>query len=144
MTNSRRRCRVWANSYHWRYPRYRLCHAALAAIAPDAVFPKLRYWIIVNNIVREQPVTVQLSWTAVMSRANKATYKHLIIEPMNLLASNARLIKERYDIDVELNWVAIPREFAFADVSNEFDPRLTIPWLTLSAMGPIQISGKLQ
>ena len=103
------------------------------SIAPDAPLPKLRYWLVINNIIREQPTTVQPSWTSVISRANKATYKHLIIEPMNLLATNARLIKERYDMDVEVNWVAIPREFAFPEVSNEFDPAFTIPLADLGA-----------
>ena len=105
----------------------------LRAREPNAPLPKIRYWIIVNNIMREQPMTVQPRWTSVISRANSATLKHLVAEPMNLLANYALLVREKYNLDIDVKWVAIPQEFQFADVSNDFDPQYTTPLADLGA-----------
>ena len=102
-------------------------------IIPNAGKPKIRYWVIINNLLREQPTTVQPTWLSVMSRANTVTYKHLVVQPMNLLASNVRLIGEMYDMDIEMRWITIPREFEFTDVDNEFDPAYTGPLADLGA-----------
>ena len=102
-------------------------------LQPEAPAPKVRYWIILNNILREQPTTVQPTWLSVMGRANKATYKHLVIEPMNLLSANVQLMQEKYDLDIELNWVTIPREYEFTEVDNEFSPEFTNPLADLGA-----------
>ena len=113
------------------------------AIAPDAPLPKVRYWLIVNNLMRDQPETIQPNWASIMGRANEATYKHLVTEPMNLIATNILLIREKYNLDIDLKWVTIPQEFKFSEVSNEFDPEYTVPLADLgNTLVPIHEAGK--
>jgi hypothetical protein len=78
---------------------------------PDAPVPKTRYWVIINEYIEPNPVTVQPTWPAVVERSLYVTVRWSEAIALRHLYALAEATKLRGDGDVEVRWVAVPQSW---------------------------------
>lgn len=75
---------------------------------PGVPFPRIRYWVIINNQLAHAPQTVQVRWPDVLSPALTVATRSGTIAQLQLLAAEADLANAKYGTDIEMRVVAIP------------------------------------
>lgn len=78
---------------------------------PKLPFPKVRYWVIINNQLRHIPKTVQLRWPDVVSPSLATSIRSATIAEVRWLASEIDYVNAVYDTDIELRVIAIPNDW---------------------------------
>ena len=86
---------------------------------PELPLPKVRYWIIVNNQMRQPPKTVQPKWPAVVGPSLATAIRSATIAEVRWLAAQAHYSNAAYGTDIEVRVVAIPDEWR-APVPGDF------------------------
>jgi hypothetical protein len=76
---------------------------------PDAPVPKTRYWVIINQYIEPNPVTVQPTWPSVVERSLYVSVRSSEAIALRHLYAIAEATKLRGDGDVEVRWVAVPQ-----------------------------------
>jgi len=85
-------------------PRWRAEH-------PGEPIPKIRYWIIINNQLHQQPRSVQLRWPAVVGPSLATAIRSATITEVRWLAAQADYVNAVYGAGIEVRVVAIPDEW---------------------------------
>lgn len=93
-------------------PRWRKAH-------PDKPFPKVRYWIIINNQINQPPKTVQEKWPHVMGPSLATAIRSATLAEVRWLAAQADFVNAVWNTDIEVRSVAIPDNWR-APVSGDF------------------------
>lgn len=86
------------------FPRWRAAH-------PDRPFPKVRYWVIINNQARHIPKTVQARWPEVIGPSLEAAVRSATLAEVRWLAAQADYVNTRYGTDIEVRVVSIPDDW---------------------------------
>ena len=76
---------------------------------PNAPIPKTRYWVIINEYMQPNPVTVQPAWPEIVERSFYVGVRSSEAIALRHLYAKAEATKLRGDGDVEVRWVAIPQ-----------------------------------
>ena len=76
---------------------------------PDAPIPKTRYWVIINEYIEPNPMTVQPTWPDIVERSFYVAVRSAEAIALRHLYAIAELSKLRGDGDVEVRWVAVPQ-----------------------------------
>jgi hypothetical protein len=86
---------------------------------PGKPLPKTRYWIIVNNQLRQPPKTVQPKWPDVMSPALATAIRSATVAEIRWLTAQADYVNAAWKADIEVRVVAIPDDWR-APVKGDF------------------------
>ena len=78
---------------------------------PDQPLPKVRYWVIINNQLRQQPKTVQPKWPAVVAPSLDTAVRSATVAEVRWLTAQANYANAAYGTDIEVRVVAIPDEW---------------------------------
>jgi hypothetical protein len=78
---------------------------------PELPFPKVRYWVIINNQLQHIPKTVQLRWPDVVAPSLATSIRSATIAEVRWLASEIDYVNAVYDTDIELRVIAIPSDW---------------------------------
>jgi len=75
---------------------------------PGVPFPRVRYWVIINNQLAHAPRTVQERWPDVMSPALTIATRSGTIAQLQLLAAETDFANATFGTDIEMRVAAIP------------------------------------
>jgi predicted acylesterase/phospholipase RssA len=78
---------------------------------PDKPFPRVRYWVIINNQMVHTPATVQERWPAVVGPSLETSIRSATLAEVRWLAAEANHVNALYDTDIEVHVVAIPDDW---------------------------------
>jgi hypothetical protein len=78
---------------------------------PGLPMPKVRYWVIINNQLRQPPKTVQLRWPAVISPSLDTAIRSATVAEVRWLTAQANYANAAFGTDIEVRVVAIPDEW---------------------------------
>ena len=76
---------------------------------PNTPIPKTRYWVIINDYIEPNPVTVQPTWPAIVERAIFIAVRSAEAIALRHLYEIAEATKLRGEGEVEVRWVAVPQ-----------------------------------
>lgn len=93
-------------------PRWNKAH-------PDKPFPKMRYWIIVNNQLSQAPMTVQSKWPSVLGPSLATAIRSATVAEVRWLSAQADYVNAVYKTDIEVRMLAIPDDWR-APVKGDF------------------------
>lgn len=93
-------------------PRWKAAH-------PGESFPKLRYWIIVNNQLNQPPQTVQIKWPSVVAPSLATAIRSATVAEIRWISAQADYINAMHGADIEVRVVAIPDDWR-APVKGDF------------------------
>ena len=74
---------------------------------PDTPFPRVRYWVIINNWLKSPPKTVQPTWPAILAPTEAILLRYATRTEVQWLAAQADYANS-LGMDIELRVVAIP------------------------------------
>ncbi len=77
----------------------------------DRRFPRLRFWVIVNNQLATPTKNVDPGWPAQIGRALEISIRSSTISSLKALALLAQLIRERDGVDAEYRYLCIPEDW---------------------------------
>lgn len=86
---------------------------------PGRRFPKMRYWVIVNNQLHQPPATVQAKWPEVLGPSLATAIRSATLAEIRWLTAEVEFVNATYGADIELRMVAIPDEWR-APVKGDF------------------------
>ncbi len=86
------------------FPRWRAAH-------PDRPFPKVRYWVIINNQSSHIPKTVQAKWPEVIGPSLAAAIRYATIAEVRWLSSQADYVNAKYGTNIEVRVISIPNDW---------------------------------
>jgi hypothetical protein len=86
---------------------------------PGKPMPKVRYWIIVNNQLKQPPKTVQPKWPSVIAPSLATAIRSATISEIRWLAARADHVNAAYGTAIEVRVLAIPEEWR-APVQGDF------------------------
>jgi hypothetical protein len=86
---------------------------------PDRPFPKVRYWVIINNQLSQVPKTVTGKWPAVMAPSLATAIRSATLAEVRWLAAQVDYVNATMKTDIELRVVAIPDDWR-APVKGDF------------------------
>jgi len=86
------------------FPRWRAAH-------PDKPFPKIRYWVIINNQASHIPKTVQAKWPEVIGPSLAAAIRSATLAEVRWLAAQADYVNTKYGTDIEVRVATIPNDW---------------------------------
>lgn len=86
---------------------------------PGKPLPKIRYWVIINNQLKQPPKTIQSKWPAVASPALSSSIRSATIAEVRWLAAEADFVNATWHTDIEVRVVAIPDDWR-APVPGDF------------------------
>ncbi len=75
---------------------------------PGVPFPRVRYWVIINNQLAHAPRTVQTRWPDVISPALTVATRSGTIAQLELLATEADYANTAFGTDIEVRVASIP------------------------------------
>ena len=78
---------------------------------PDKPFPRLRYWIIVNNWLTPPPKTVQPTWPAILAPTESTMVRSATHTEAQWLAAEADYVNSLEGFDIEIRVIAIPESW---------------------------------
>lgn len=86
---------------------------------PGKDFPKLRYWVIVNNQLHQPPATVQAKWPEVLGPSLATAIRSATLAEIRWLTAEVEFVNATYGTQIELRMVAIPDSWR-APVKGDF------------------------
>ena len=89
------------------------------AAHPDTPFPKVRYWIIINNQLRQPPKTVQSEWPLVMAPSMATAIRSATLAEVRWLSAQADYVNVGWGTDIEVRVMAISDAWR-APVAGDF------------------------
>jgi hypothetical protein len=98
---------------------------------PDRKLPKIRFWIIFNNQMREPPTTVQPRWPKIATPSLSTAIRSATVAEIRWLSSQADYVNAAYGTDIEVRVVAIPDDWR-APVPGDFQKETMV---SLSDLG---------
>lgn len=78
---------------------------------PDAPYPRIRYWIIFNNQMKQPPKTVQARWPSIVAPSLATSIRSATLAEFRWLAAEADHINTALGTDIEIRVVAIPDDW---------------------------------
>ncbi len=81
------------------------------AAYPGRPFPKVRYWVIVNNQFTHVPKTVQPRWPSVVAPSLETAVRSATIAEIRWLASEANYVNAVFGTDIDVRVVGIPSDW---------------------------------
>jgi predicted acylesterase/phospholipase RssA len=78
---------------------------------PGEPFPKVRYWVIINNQLTQVPKTVQAEWPKVLGPSLATAIRSSTLAEVRWLAAEAEYVKATWGIDVEVRVTSIPDDW---------------------------------
>jgi hypothetical protein len=78
---------------------------------PGVPVPRVRYWVIVNNQLRQTPKTVQPKWPGIVEPSLSTAIRSATIAEIRWLAAQADFVNAKYGTDIEVRVVAIPDQW---------------------------------
>lgn len=86
---------------------------------PGKPFPKVRYWVIINNQLAQAPTTVQTRWPSVISPSLSTAIRSATMAEVRWLAAQADFVNALMGTNIEVRMVAIPDDWR-APVKGDF------------------------
>ncbi len=77
----------------------------------DRKFPRLRFWVIINNQLATPTKNVDPGWPAQIGRALEISIRSSTISSLKALALLAQLVRERDGVDAEYRYLCIPEDW---------------------------------
>jgi len=107
---------------------------------PDAPFPRLRLWVIVNGQLTAPVGTTQPRWSSIAMRSYATMSASLLAMTLELFRVGAELADERQPIDVQFRFMAIPADFQMKPLDSDIFDKETMRKLaelgrTMAAQG---------
>jgi hypothetical protein len=93
-------------------PRWKREHA-------DKKFPKVRYWIIINNQLNQAPKTVQQKWPSILGPSLATAIRSATVAEVRWIAAQADYVNAMMGTDIEVRVVSIPDDWR-APVPGDF------------------------
>lgn len=87
---------------------------------PGKTFPKVRYWVIINNQMHQRPTTVQLKWPSIAGPSLATAIRSATISEVRWLAAEADFTNVKYGAEIEVRVLAIPDEWS-PPVEGDFE-----------------------
>lgn len=78
---------------------------------PDVPFPKVRYWVIINNSLAQPPATVQAKWPEVLGPALATSIRSATIAEVRWLTAQSDYVNATLNSDIEVRVVSIPNDW---------------------------------
>lgn len=78
---------------------------------PGRPFPRVRYWVLINNQIQPPASAVQEKWTEVMSPALAMSVRSGTMAETRWLAAEAMYVNAQFGADIEVRVVAIPNDW---------------------------------
>lgn len=85
--------------------------AAWKEFHPETPLPKVRYWVIVNNSMRQPPATVQAKWPEVLAPSLATSIRSATIAEIRWLSAQSDYVNATLNTDIEVRVVAIPDDW---------------------------------
>lgn len=78
---------------------------------PERKYPKIRYWVVINNQLSTAPLIVQPRWPSVVSTSLSTSIRWATIMGMRLLERQVELRRLTDGTDLEFRYIAIPDDW---------------------------------
>lgn len=80
-------------------------------IHPGRPMPRIRYWIIVNNQLRQPPATVRTRWPSIFGPSLATAIRSATVAEIRWLAAQADYTNAAFGTNIEVRSVAIPDDW---------------------------------